>query len=135
MVICPYVWKYIKYGNGLAILGNFDNCLINSPFSVGPLSHCSAVLSQIFSCNDDKITPSHQASSEGHVQCLKALVEVGAKIDSRDARGHLPIDLAKLWGHRKCARFGNCVECLYSNLIYIIVYYLYIALLLTDFVR
>ena len=46
----------------------------------------------------------HQAASEGHVQCLKALIEVGATIDKPDHRGHKPIDLAKLWGHRKCAR-------------------------------
>ena len=54
--------------------------------------------------NDDGITPMHQAASEGHVQCLKALMEAGAKIDGVDHRGHTPMDLAKLWGHRKCAR-------------------------------
>ena len=58
----------------------------------------------LFRRNDDKITPAHQAASEGHVQCLKTLIEVGATIDSADVRGHLPIDMAKLWGHRKCAR-------------------------------
>lgn len=47
----------------------------------------------------------HQAASEGHVQCLKALIEVGAKIDGEDRRGNKPADLAKLWGHRKCARY------------------------------
>ena len=47
----------------------------------------------------------HQAASEGHVQCLKALIEVGALPNGVDYRGHTPIDLAKLWGHRKCARF------------------------------
>ena len=48
----------------------------------------------------------HQAASEGHVQCLKALIEAGGKVWEKDDRGHTPIDLAKLWGHRKCARFG-----------------------------
>ena len=50
----------------------------------------------------------HQAASEGHVQCLKALIEVGANIEGEDCQGHKPIDLAKLWGHKKCAR---CVRC------------------------
>ena len=47
----------------------------------------------------------HQACSEGHVQCLKALLEAGATIDGCDCRGHKPVDLAKLWGHRTCARY------------------------------
>ena len=57
------------------------------------------------SVNDDGITPVHQAASEGHVQCLKLLIEAGAKIDGRDCRGNTPLDLAKLWAHRKCARY------------------------------
>lgn len=56
------------------------------------------------SANDDGITPMHQASSEGHIQCLKALIERGARIYVKDNRGHSPLDLAKLWGHRQCAR-------------------------------
>ena len=58
----------------------------------------------IYSTNDDGISALHQASSEGHVQCLKALLEVGAPVEQADRRGHTPMDLAKLWGHRKCAR-------------------------------
>ena len=46
----------------------------------------------------------HQASSEGHVQCLKTLIEVGGNIGGKDQRDMKPIDMAKLWGHRKCAR-------------------------------
>lgn len=57
-----------------------------------------------FRPNNDGITPVHQAASEGHVQCLKLLIEIGAKIDGQDIRGHTPLDLAKLWGHKKCAR-------------------------------
>ncbi|XP_064603954.1 ankyrin repeat, SAM and basic leucine zipper domain-containing protein 1-like [Liolophura sinensis] len=54
--------------------------------------------------NEDGITPCHQAASEGHVQCLKLLIEVNAKVSGKDCRDHTPLDLAKLWGHRKCAR-------------------------------
>ncbi|XP_041346648.1 Usher syndrome type-1G protein homolog [Gigantopelta aegis] len=56
------------------------------------------------SCNEDRITPVHQAASEGHVQCLKLLIEHGADVHARDCRDNTPLDLAKLWGHRKCAR-------------------------------
>ncbi|XP_041367962.1 ankyrin repeat domain-containing protein 53-like [Gigantopelta aegis] len=55
-------------------------------------------------CNEDGITPVHQAASEGHVQCLKLLIEHGADVHARDCRDNTPLDLAKLWGHRKCAR-------------------------------
>ena len=58
------------------------------------------------STNEDLVTPVHQAASEGHVQCLKLLIELGAKIDVQDVRGHSPLDLAKLWGHRKVARYS-----------------------------
>ncbi|OWF41470.1 uncharacterized protein LOC110462323 [Mizuhopecten yessoensis] len=54
--------------------------------------------------NNDGITPVHQAASEGHVQCLKELIDIGAAITGKDCRGHTPLDLAKLWGHKKCAR-------------------------------
>ena len=62
------------------------------------------------SVNDDGITPVHQAASEGHVQCLKLLLEVGANIDGRDCRGNTPLDLAKLWAHRKCARYAYIIH-------------------------
>ena len=48
----------------------------------------------------------HQAASEGHVQCLKALVSAGGQVAEKDDRQHTPFDLAKLWGHRKCARYN-----------------------------
>ena len=65
----------------------------------------SSVIHSFFSSNDDGITPLHQAASEGHVQCLKMLIDYGAKIDGEDCREHTPLDLAKLWGHRRCARY------------------------------
>ena len=61
--------------------------------------------------NDDGITPMHQAASEGHVQCLKALVSAGGQVAEKDDRQHTPFDLAKLWGHRRCAR---CVKILHE---------------------
>ncbi|XP_072022874.1 uncharacterized protein [Amphiura filiformis] len=54
--------------------------------------------------NDDELTPAHQAAIEGSVNGLQALINAGAKINIPDSKGHLPIDYAKLWGHRKCAR-------------------------------
>jgi ankyrin repeat protein len=54
--------------------------------------------------NDDQLTPLHQASSEGHVQCLEFLLSNDANVYAEDSRKQLPIDLAKLWGNKKCAK-------------------------------
>ena len=50
------------------------------------------------------ITPVHQAASEGHVKCLQELIKCGAIINSVDGNGHTPMSLARVWGHRECAR-------------------------------
>ncbi|XP_068745803.1 ankyrin repeat domain-containing protein 53-like [Montipora capricornis] len=50
------------------------------------------------------ITPVHQAASDGHVKCLQELIKYGAKIDAIDANGHTPMFIARVWGHRACAR-------------------------------
>ena len=73
-------------------------------------SHEHVLIFPNTSVNDDGITPVHQAASEGHVQCLKVLIDVGASIDLRDCRGNTPLDLAKLWAHRKCARYVKSIQ-------------------------
>ena len=50
------------------------------------------------------ITPVHQAASEGHVKCLQELIKWGGKIDAVDGNGHTPMFIARVWGHRACAR-------------------------------
>lgn len=50
------------------------------------------------------ITPVHQAASEGHVKCLQELIKCGAIINAVDGNGHTPMSLARVWGHRECAR-------------------------------
>jgi ankyrin repeat protein len=54
--------------------------------------------------NNDQLTPIHQAASEGHVQCLELLLAHNADVYAEDNRKQLPIDLAKLWGNKKCAK-------------------------------
>lgn len=54
--------------------------------------------------NDDQLTALHQAASEGHVQCLEFLLANNADVYAEDSRKQLPIDLAKLWGNKKCAK-------------------------------
>lgn len=54
--------------------------------------------------NDDQLTPLHQAASEGHVQCLEYLLSHDADVYAEDSRKQTPIDLAKLWGNKKCAK-------------------------------
>ena len=54
--------------------------------------------------NHNGTTPVHQASSEGHVKCLMELIKAGGVIDSVDSDGNTPMDLARVWAHRHCAR-------------------------------
>ncbi|XP_064409268.1 ankyrin repeat domain-containing protein 53 [Latimeria chalumnae] len=54
--------------------------------------------------NSDRQTPLHKAASEGLQDCVAALVEAGADVSIKDTSGHTPIDLTKIWGHRKCCR-------------------------------
>nr|XP_014351593.1 PREDICTED: ankyrin repeat domain-containing protein 53 [Latimeria chalumnae] len=55
--------------------------------------------------NSDRQTPLHKAASEGLQDCVAALVEAGADVSIKDTSGHTPIDLTKIWGHRKCCRY------------------------------
>ena len=55
--------------------------------------------------NEDDLTPAHQAAIEGSVRCLEALIKANAAIDLPDDKGHIPLDYAKIWGHRRCARY------------------------------
>ncbi|KYO22217.1 ankyrin repeat domain-containing protein 53 [Alligator mississippiensis] len=54
--------------------------------------------------NQTGASPLHKAASEGRLPCIIALVEAGADIFAKDAEGHVPVDLCKLWAHRSCAR-------------------------------
>ena len=49
----------------------------------------------------------HQAASTGHVNCLRALIDAGATINTHDSDNLLPIDYARIWGHRMCVRILN----------------------------
>lgn len=44
------------------------------------------------------------AASEGQVDCLKFLLDLKADTSVTDCRGQTALDLAKLWGHRLCAK-------------------------------
>lgn len=50
------------------------------------------------------ITPVHRAASEGLVKCLQELIKWGGRIDAIDGNGHTPMFIARVWGHRACAR-------------------------------
>eukprot|EP00112_Aurelia_sp_Birch-Aquarium-sp1_P010833 Seg23.3 transcript_id=Seg23.3/GoldUCD/mRNA.D3Y31 product="Ankyrin repeat domain-containing protein 53" protein_id=Seg23.3/GoldUCD/D3Y31 len=56
------------------------------------------------SSTDFGLTPMHQASACGNVQCLQFLINAMGVIDGIDDRGHTPYSLATLWSRRKCAR-------------------------------
>ena len=44
------------------------------------------------------------AASEGQAECLKILLDLKADTNLSDNRGQTALDLAKLWGHRSCAK-------------------------------
>ncbi|XP_051555606.1 ankyrin repeat domain-containing protein 53 isoform X1 [Myxocyprinus asiaticus] len=54
---------------------------------------------------DKGLTPLHLAATEGLRDCTETLVRIGADTTARDIRGHTPLDLARIWGHRAIARF------------------------------
>jgi len=45
------------------------------------------------------------AASEGQIDCLKILLDLRADITVTDKRGQTPLDLARVWGHKKCAKY------------------------------
>ncbi|XP_075437904.1 ankyrin repeat domain-containing protein 53 [Ascaphus truei] len=55
--------------------------------------------------SNSKVTPLHQASSEGLQDCVVTLVEAGADVHAKDSQGQKPIDLCQIWCHRACARY------------------------------
>lgn len=50
------------------------------------------------------MTPLHLAASEGLLDCAEILVQAGADVLAQDSAGHTPLDLARIWCHRKVAR-------------------------------
>eukprot|EP00118_Oscarella_pearsei_P007482 m.36917 g.36917 ORF g.36917 m.36917 type:complete len:439 (+) comp32306_c0_seq7:96-1412(+) len=56
------------------------------------------------SCSHGLQTPLHLASREGHLECLEMLLRSGANFNAVDSLNHSPLDTAKLWGKRECAR-------------------------------
>lgn len=44
------------------------------------------------------------AASEGQYECMKILLERRADPFVLDNRNQRPMDLAKLWGHKKCSK-------------------------------
>ncbi|XP_059821838.1 ankyrin repeat domain-containing protein 53 [Hypanus sabinus] len=53
----------------------------------------------------DGQSPLHQAAEVGLLDCITTLVDAGANVKAKDGKGQIPFDLAKLWGHRTCARY------------------------------
>ncbi|KAK2899903.1 hypothetical protein Q8A73_013032 [Channa argus] len=56
------------------------------------------------------LSPLHIAASEGLFECTEMLVQAGADVLAKDQMGHTPLDLARVWCHRKIARYlKNCM--------------------------
>jgi ankyrin repeat domain-containing protein 53 len=47
----------------------------------------------------------HIAATEGQLECIKILLELNCDTTIKDVRGQTALDLARLWGHRTCAKY------------------------------
>uniref|UniRef100_A0A665US37 Si:ch211-1o7.2 n=1 Tax=Echeneis naucrates TaxID=173247 RepID=A0A665US37_ECHNA len=54
---------------------------------------------------DSGQTPLHLAASEGLLDCSEILVQAGANVLAQDNMGLTPLDFARIWCHRKVARY------------------------------
>nr|XP_033809219.1 ankyrin repeat domain-containing protein 53 isoform X2 [Geotrypetes seraphini]XP_033809226.1 ankyrin repeat domain-containing protein 53 isoform X2 [Geotrypetes seraphini] len=54
---------------------------------------------------EGNVTPLHQAAREGLDDCIIVLIQAGADVNARNAEGHKPIDVCKIWCHRTSARY------------------------------
>jgi ankyrin repeat protein len=50
------------------------------------------------------VTPLHAASCQGHAAVVKALVELGADKDAKDANGETALHFAAQYGHAEVLR-------------------------------
>ncbi|XP_032399970.1 ankyrin repeat domain-containing protein 53 isoform X1 [Etheostoma spectabile] len=57
------------------------------------------------STTDSGTSPLHLAASEGLLDCTEILLQAGADVLAQDNMGHTPLDLARIWCHRKVARY------------------------------
>ena len=53
----------------------------------------------------DNRLPIHYAAKNGHIECIKVLLEYGADIHSADIENETPITLAAFYGHTECVRY------------------------------
>uniref|UniRef100_V9KS06 Ankyrin repeat domain-containing protein 53 n=1 Tax=Callorhinchus milii TaxID=7868 RepID=V9KS06_CALMI len=51
------------------------------------------------------MTALHMAANEGLLHYLMTLIEAGANVNIEDNSDHKPIDKAKIWGRRRCAKY------------------------------
>lgn len=55
--------------------------------------------------NFDNRRPIHYAARNGHIECIKVLLEYGADIHYKDIKGETAITLAAAGGHAECVRY------------------------------
>ena len=49
--------------------------------------------------------PIHYAATNGHLECLKVLLEYGTNIQAKDIEGNTAVALAAAGGHTDCVRY------------------------------
>jgi len=77
-------------------------CGLHEVVRVLAIEHSEDVNSRSF---NNKSTPLHLASQEGHVEVAQSLVEHGADAAAQSEDGRTPLHFASEWGHLDVARF------------------------------
>lgn len=82
---------------------------IHDASSEGNIVKVQALISEkpdlVNSADDKGSTPLHLASSQGHLEVVKFLVDKGADIEAVNGRGFTPLQLASYGGHRQVVEF------------------------------
>ncbi|XP_041635984.1 ankyrin repeat domain-containing protein 53 isoform X2 [Cheilinus undulatus] len=78
---------------------------LSSPNTSSCVRHLLEHGADVHVTTNSGVTPLHLASSEGLLDCVKILLQAGADVLAQDSMGLTPLDFARIFCHRKVARY------------------------------